>query len=107
MDVIDDPDDGMIHGDESLGKRLGRLSRADEVDELSRSGHLNRIGGDDRGTGRFLMLVERLDHEKADPVEAFCLLGGNNTSKDAGQLHFQLSTRFKNRSWAPKFSVIS
>jgi hypothetical protein len=87
MHLIDDPDYGVIHGDKSLGKRLGRLSRADEVDKLSRSGHLNRVGGNHRATGLLLMFVERLNHEKADPLETFCLLGGNNTSKNAGQLH--------------------
>ena len=64
-----------------------RLSAGYVVHQLVGTGHRNPIRGHNRLTHLLLLLVERLDDQKPDTLEAVYLGRGDNGTDDSSQLH--------------------
>ena len=59
----------MVDRDERDGHRLGGLAGRDEVDELARAGHVDRVGRDELAAHGAQRAVERLDDEELHALE--------------------------------------
>src|SRR5262245_44460975 len=87
MHLVDDADDGGVDGDEGFFEGQGGFARADEVDEIARAGDAGRVGGDLQVAGLAHAIVERLDDEERNALEAGVLARGDDGADDAAEVH--------------------
>ena len=107
-DRVDDPDDRVVDRDERVGHRLRGLARGDEVDELARAGHVDRVGRDELAADRPLLAVERLDDEELHALEAGRLHGGDDRAdRRVRAARRYPRTRAAKRASAARLSAIS